>query len=37
MIPVFVAVAVLAAIGKEARGGPLSRGEVPSVAAARSA
>jgi SHS family lactate transporter-like MFS transporter len=32
MVPVFVAVAVLAAIGKEARGGRLSRGEVPSVA-----
>ena len=27
MIPVFIAVAVLAAIGKEARGGRLSRGE----------
>jgi SHS family lactate transporter-like MFS transporter len=34
MVPVFVAVAVLAAIGKEARGGRLSRGEVPTVAAA---
>jgi SHS family lactate transporter-like MFS transporter len=33
MVPVFVAVAVLAAIGKEARGGQLSRGEVPTVAA----
>jgi SHS family lactate transporter-like MFS transporter len=32
MVPVFVAVAVLAAIGKEARGGRLSRGAVPSVA-----
>jgi SHS family lactate transporter-like MFS transporter len=31
MIPVFVAVAVLAAIGKEARGQRLSRGEVPTV------
>jgi MFS transporter, SHS family, lactate transporter len=30
MIPVFIAVAVLAAIGKEARGQRLSRGEVPS-------
>jgi MFS transporter, SHS family, lactate transporter len=29
MIPVFIAVAVLAAIGKEARGQRLSRGEVP--------
>ena len=32
MIPVFVAVAVLAAIGKEARGQRLSRAEQPSVA-----
>ncbi len=32
MIPVFIAVAVLAAIGKEARGGRLSRAERPSVA-----
>jgi SHS family lactate transporter-like MFS transporter len=31
MIPVFIAVAVLAAIGKEARGGRLSRGERPTV------
>jgi SHS family lactate transporter-like MFS transporter len=31
MIPVFVAVAVLAAIGREARGGRLSRGEVPTT------
>ncbi len=31
MIPVFIAVAVLAAIGKEARGQRLSRGEVPTV------
>ncbi|WP_375490349.1 MFS transporter [uncultured Jatrophihabitans sp.] len=30
MIPVLVAVAVLAALGKEARGGQLSRGEVPA-------
>jgi MFS transporter, SHS family, lactate transporter len=30
LIPVFVAVAVLAAVGKEARGGELSRGEVPA-------
>jgi SHS family lactate transporter-like MFS transporter len=32
MVPVFIAVAVLAAIGKEARGGKLSRAEQPSVA-----
>ncbi len=31
MVPVFVAVAVLAAIGKEARGQALSRGERPTV------
>jgi MFS transporter, SHS family, lactate transporter len=30
MIPVFIAVAVLAAIGKESRGQQLSRGEVPT-------
>jgi SHS family lactate transporter-like MFS transporter len=34
MIPVFVAVAVLAAIGKEIRGQRLSRGEVPTAARA---
>jgi hypothetical protein len=31
MVPVFIAVAVLAAIGKEARGERLSRGERPTV------
>jgi hypothetical protein len=32
MIRLFIAVAVLAATGKEARGGKLSRAERPSVA-----
>jgi SHS family lactate transporter-like MFS transporter len=31
MVPVFIAVAVLAALGKEARGERLSRGERPTV------
>jgi SHS family lactate transporter-like MFS transporter len=34
MVPVFIAVAVLAAVGKEERGERLSRGETPARASA---